>query len=200
MSPMLITILAFVTVTGVMAAVLFMGTAKSPVEQRLKKMLPDGAPDAAEARKAHEGSLIKTALAALGNYGVGGGDSALARKLSAAGVRGPNSTLHFLGIRTLLSFGPALAVLVPRVSAGQPLGPTLGVAAAFWFVGHMIVNLRLRQMGRRRSTEICMVLPDTLDLMVVCLEAGLGLNAAIARVGKERATRKDPLGEGLRVV
>ena len=90
MSPMLITILAFVTVTGVMAAVLFMGTAKSPVEQRLKKMLPDGAPEAAEARKAHEGSLIKTALAALGNYGVGGGDSGLSRKLSTAGVRGPN--------------------------------------------------------------------------------------------------------------
>src|SRR6266576_3897316 len=91
MSPMLITILAFVTVTGVMAAVLFMGTAKSPVEQRLKKMLPDGAPEAAEARKAHEGSLIKTALAALGNYGVGGGDSGLSRKLSTAGVRGPRA-------------------------------------------------------------------------------------------------------------
>src|SRR2546429_6936955 len=103
MSPMLITILAFVTVTGVMAAVLFMGTAKSPVEQRLKKMLPDGAPEAAEARKAHEGSLIKTALAALGNYGVGGGDSGLSRKLSTAGGRGPNPTAHLPGHRKPLS-------------------------------------------------------------------------------------------------
>src|SRR5256884_7691166 len=135
MSPMLITILAFVTVTGVMAAVLFMGTAKSPVEQRLKKMLPDGAPEAAEARKAHEGSLIKTALAALGNYGVGGGDSGLSRKLSTAGVRGPNATLHFLGIRTLLSFGPALAGLVPRVLAGQPPRPPPRKAAGPRVVG-----------------------------------------------------------------
>src|SRR5437763_5082713 len=200
MSPMLITVVAFLAITGLMAAVLFMGTAKSPVEQRLKKMLAQGAPEAAEARKAEDRSIFKTVLAALGNYGVGGGDSALARKLSMAGVRGPNSTLHFLGIRTLLSFGPALAVLVPRVSAGKPLGPTLGVAAAFWFVGHMIVNLRLRQMGRRRSSAITVVLPDTLDLMVVCLEAGLGLNAAIARVGKERSTMKDPLGDEFAVV
>src|SRR5438876_924258 len=159
MSPMLITVVAFLAITGLMAAVLFMGTAKSPVEQRLKKMLGEGAPEAAEARKAEDRSIFKAALAALGNYGVGGGDSALARKLSAAGVRGPNSTLHFLGIRTLLSFGPALAVLVPRVSAGQPLGPTLGVAAAFWFVGHMIVNLRLRQMGRQRAEEAARKLP-----------------------------------------
>ena len=195
MSPLLITILAFVTVTGVMAAVLFMGTSKSPVDERLKKMLATGPTETAEARKAEGPSLLKAVLAALGNYGVGGGDSALGHKLAVAGVRGPNATLHFLGIRTLLSFGPALAVLVPRVSAGQPLGPTLGIAAGFWFVGHMIVNLRLRQMGRRRSTEITAVLPDTLDLMVVCLEAGLGLNAAIARVGKERSTMKDPLGD-----
>src|SRR3989442_11126733 len=134
MSPMLITALAFVTVTGLMAAVLFMGTAKSPVEQRLKKMLPDGAPQAAEARKAHEeGSLIKTALAALGNYGVGGGDSGLSRKLSTAGVRGPNPTLYFLGIRPLLSFRPALPVRVPHVLAGKPLGPSLVAAGAGLF-------------------------------------------------------------------
>jgi tight adherence protein C len=37
-------------------------------------------------------------------------------------------------------------------------------------------------------------LPDVLDLMIVCLEAGLGLNAAIARVGEERAKLRDPLG------
>src|SRR5438128_253811 len=200
MSPMLITVLAFVTITGLMAVALFMGTAKSPVEERLKKMVTQAAPEAKEARKAEGGSIFKAALAALGNYGVGGGGSALARKLSMAGVRGPNATLHFLGIRTLLSFGPALAVLVPRVSAGKPLGPTLGAAAGIWFVGHMLVNLRLRQMGRRRSQEITAVLPDTLDLMVVCLEAGLGLNAAIARVGKERPTMKDPLGEEFAVV
>ena len=36
MSPMLITVVAFLAITGLMAAVLFMGTAKSPVEQRLK--------------------------------------------------------------------------------------------------------------------------------------------------------------------
>ena len=45
-----------------------------------------------------------------------------------------------------------------------------------------------------RAASIDRRLPDTLDLMVVCLEAGLGLNATIARVGEERATMNDALG------
>ena len=43
--------------------------------------------------------------------------------------------------------------------------------------------------------EITIGLPDSLDLMVVCLEAGLGLNATIARVGEERSQLIDALGE-----
>src|SRR2546428_12321809 len=124
MSPMLITVLAFVTVTGLMAVVLFVGTAKSPVEQRLKKMLPEGGAQAqaAEGRKSDDRSFFKAALAALGNYGVGGGDSGPARQPSTAGARGAHSTLHFLGIRTLLTFGPALALPVPAVHTGHALG------------------------------------------------------------------------------
>src|SRR2546428_759821 len=47
---------------------------------------------------------------------------------------------------------------------------------------------------RRRVQELTSALPDTLDLMVTCLEAGLGLNAAIARIGEERSGREDALG------
>jgi tight adherence protein C len=43
--------------------------------------------------------------------------------------------------------------------------------------------------------HIMEALPDCLDLMVVCLEAGLGLNPTIARVGEERASLNDPLGK-----
>jgi Type II secretion system (T2SS), protein F len=52
----------------------------------------------------------------------------------------------------------------------------------------------------RRIGVITRALPDSLDLMVVCLEAGLGLNATIARVGEERATLNDPLGDEFRQV
>src|SRR5206468_3664168 len=45
-----------------------------------------------------------------------------------------------------------------------------------------------------RVQELTTALPDTLDLMVTCLEAGLGLNAAIARIGEERSGINDALG------
>ena len=48
---------------------------------------------------------------------------------------------------------------------------------------------------RKRVRQLTEGLPDALDLMVVCLESGLGLNATIARVGEERAAMNDPLGD-----
>jgi tight adherence protein C len=106
----------------------------------------------------------------------------------------------FLGIRTLLSFGPALAVLVPRVSTGQPLGGTLFTAILVWGIGHTLVNLIVRMRATRRIRLLTNALPDTLDLMTTCLEAGLGLNATIARVGEERASMDDPLGQEFALV
>src|SRR5207253_3247942 len=96
--------------------------------------------------------------------------------------------------RTLLSFGPALLVLVPRISSGKPLGYSLLMAGFAWAWGHVLMNLWLRAKVTRRVREIMTALPDTLDLMVTCLEAGLGLNATIARIGEERASIADALG------
>jgi tight adherence protein C len=98
-------------------------------------------------------------------------------------------------VRTVFSFGPALLVLVGRISGGKPLGPTLAVAAITWAYGHVLVNYWLKRRTRRRTHQITIALPDCLDLMVVCLEAGLGLNATIARLGEERSLMDDALGQ-----
>jgi tight adherence protein C len=100
----------------------------------------------------------------------------------------------FLGVRTIASFGPALLVLVGRVSGGKPLGATLVVGTITWAYGHVLVNYWLKRRTRRRVHQIAIALPDCLDLMVVCLEAGLGLNATIARLGEERSLIDDALG------
>jgi tight adherence protein C len=68
------------------------------------------------------------------------------------------------------------------------------MAVLVWAWGHVVLNLWLRAKGARRMREIMNALPDTLDLMVTCLESGLGLNATIARIGEERANMLDPLG------
>ena len=51
--------------------------------------------------------------------------------------------------------------------------------------GYLIPSLVLKQLAARRKTQIRESLPDALDLMVVCVEAGQGLNAAIKRVGDD---------------
>jgi tight adherence protein C len=130
----------------------------------------------------------------LGRYSFAGSETSIAQRLSYAGIRNSTSVMLFLGMRTLFSFGPALVVLVPRVSSGQPLGRSLLLATLVWALGHTLVNLILRQRAARRIRQITVALPDTLDLMTTCLEAGLGLNATIGRVGEERASMDDPLG------
>src|SRR5204863_7277062 len=93
------------------------------------------------------------------------------------------------------SVGPALLYLVPRISRGEPFAKTLVIALVIWVLLHMVVMWWLRRRARARMFAIQTALPDSLDLMVVCLEAGLGLTATIARVGEERSAMRDPLGE-----
>jgi tight adherence protein C len=87
-----------------------------------------------------------------------------------------------------------VAVLMYEVSLGKPMAAALWLAGLAWGVGYIAVNTWLRRRARRRILQLTSALPDSLDLMVVCLESGLGLNATIARVGEERAALHDPLG------
>jgi tight adherence protein C len=68
------------------------------------------------------------------------------------------------------------------------------VSFLLWAFGHVLCNYFLRRRANVRRRTLTVSLPDALDLMVVSLEAGLGLNATIARVGEERSAMNDPLG------
>ncbi len=193
---MVITVVLTLLTFGIVTIAIVSGyswlSAESPVAQRLKTLVPELG---AQARAKKQGpSLGARLLGLLGTYSFGGSDNSLAQRLSYAGIRGPRAVVLFLGIRTLFSFGPALFVLVPRISSGKPLGYALLLAGLVWLGGHVLVTLWLRVRVTRRVQEITSALPDILDLMVTCLEAGLGLNAAIARIGEERAGMDDALG------
>jgi tight adherence protein C len=188
-----LTVVMFGIVTVGIVSGFYWVSAESPVTQRLRTLVPDIAAEA-KAKKGTGPSITARLLALLGTYSFAGSDSSLVRRLSYAGIRGPRSAVVFLGVRTLLSFGPAILIVVPRITSGRPLGYALFMAVLVWAWGHVVLNLWLRAKGARRMREIMNALPDTLDLMVTCLEAGLGLNATIARIGEERANMLDPLG------
>src|SRR5881296_59167 len=114
MGLMLITAGAFIVVSLIVLAFSYTVTAESPVEQRLRALAPARAARAADRQAAERGpSLLRRGLSVLGQYSIGGSESALSQRLSAAGYRSQNASALFLGTRTLLSFGPALAILVP---------------------------------------------------------------------------------------
>src|SRR5213595_3310782 len=193
---LILTLLTFGIVTIAIVSGYYWASAESPVAQRLKTLVPELGIQARAKKKGP--SLGARLLALLGTYSFGGSENSLAQRLSYAGIRGPRAVVLFLGVRTLLSFGPALLVLVPRISSGKPLGYSLLMAGFAWAWGHVLMNLWLRTRVSRRVREIMTALPDTLDLMVTCLEAGLGLNATIARIGEERASLADALGREAR--
>jgi tight adherence protein C len=88
----------------------------------------------------------------------------------------------FLGLRTLLMFGlPAVCVLYVLTSGVVDVTDGLALALALIW-GRRLPTIWLKRRIRRRQRAIDRGLPYTLDLMVACLEGGLSLDAALAKV------------------
>jgi len=66
--------------------------------------------------------------------------------------------------------------------------------------GYFLPMMVLRQKQNTRKMDITLSLPDALDLLVICVEAGQGLNAALLKVGQETAGHADALSEELKTV
>jgi tight adherence protein C len=191
-----LTVAAFLIAVGVVLSGYYLVTAESAIEQRLRTVVPDSAGARAAEKPTDKGpSLVGRLLTGIGALSAGSNEKSLSQLLMTAGYRSPGALLTFVGLRTLVSLGPALAFLIPRVTHGEPLRKTLFLALLIWAFLHMLCMYLLRRRARRRVFKLQTALPDSLDLMVVCLEAGLGLTATIARVGDERSAMNDPLGE-----
>jgi tight adherence protein C len=191
-----LTVAAFLIAVGVVLSGYYLMTAESAIEQRLRTVVPDSAGTRAADKPSDKGpSLMGRLLTGIGALSAGSNEKSLSQLLMTAGYRSPGALLTFVGLRTLVSLGPALAFLMPRVTRGEPLGKTLYLSLLIWGLLHMLCMYLLRRRARRRMFRVQTALPDSLDLMVVCLEAGLGLTATIARVGDERSAMNDPLGE-----
>ena len=192
MDPFLNSIAIFLAITGILMSGLYLLAAESIAARRVDAL---GSGTTARSRSVDpQAGLFKTLLLALAPYGFGSGDSSIATTLTHAGLRNPGALMLFLGARTLVSVGPAILLLVLAIIGGRPLAPTLLRAMLMWLGLHVTTTRILRRRAQRRILQITRSLPDSLDLMVVCLEAGLGLNATIARVGQERSAVNDPLG------
>jgi tight adherence protein C len=131
---------------------------------------------------------------------VGGASDEIRRRLIQAGFRDESSVVIFLGLRVAL---PAVLVAAAFVgaslAAGDPSRRLIALMVAA-IVGYVGPSYWLDKRRQRRQTAIRRALPDALDLLVVCLEAGLSLGAGIARVAQEFTRSSPALCEELRLV
>ena len=124
-------------------------------------------------------------------------DAALRQKLLAAGFSSSYAPRVYTLLRLVLVFGlPLLVLLFFWMGSSSPsmikLYFSLVIAAA---MGLYLPTLFIRARAARRQRELINGFPDALDLMLVCVEAGLGLEAAFARVGMEMTTSHPRLAE-----
>jgi tight adherence protein C len=118
-------------------------------------------------------------------------ESWLLNKLIHAGFRRPHHLKVFIGIQCLLS-GSLFATFLTYSAIFGKVHILIGVVAAVFFalLGFVLPMFWLIQQAKKRQLSIRRSLPDFLDLLVVCVEAGMGLDMAINKISQLK-TRKE---------
>jgi tight adherence protein C len=116
-------------------------------------------------------------------------------RLVQAGYRRDEAVTIFFGIRVAAALG-----LFALLASGLVFKSNIVMALGGAGIGYVIPGFLLARMAKRRSHRIRLSLADALDLMVVSVEAGLGLDQALQRVGQELAFAYPDLSDELRLV
>ena len=188
------------------ALVVFLGK-RSAVRHRLAGEMQQGGESAFSGSlrsQAAEGAWLKlvNAIEKSGVPLVDTKDQALRTRLAAAGFTAPHAPRVYTLVRLILVVAlPVLLLGWMWLSGSRPSMTRLyfyAMAAAV--LGLYGPSLFIRIRADRRQREIINGFPDALDLMLVCVEAGLGLEAAFARVGLEMTSSHPLLAEQLGAV
>ena len=175
-------------------AAFFLWMTPTRAEQRLQVM-------AGPVETSHWSETIVKIAGPLAKLSTPEGDwenSPLRLRFLHAGIRNPDARLVYFAAKTILPLALAgLAFLTLRgVSGGEGLELLFYILAAA-LVGCYLPNLVIWLSIRSRQREIFESFPDAADLMLVCVEAGLGLDAGLTRVADEIKRKSMALAEEL---
>ncbi len=201
-----ILILVFFAVTGLAwGATLLLGR-DSALRQRLNRMV---SPEASGEKSLIAGSewqakVIKAVgpMAKLSTPKAGWDESSLRVRFMQAGLREASWPALFFATKTVLALLlPGLFVLYQGVSSIQmSVNTTVLILLLLAAIGYYLPNGLLANLIERRKRELEDALPDALDMMLVCVEAGLGLDAAMNRAANEIGMRSAALSDELNLV
>jgi tight adherence protein C len=111
--------------------------------------------------------------------------SRIVAKLSHAGIRGPNAMQMFFATKLLLAVFLAGGAVIFSKLRVEPIRNLQLLATVLAAVGFYAPNVWLARRVTRIQTELTRSLPDALDLITTCIEAGLGMEAALQRISFE---------------
>lgn len=120
--------------------------------------------------------------------------TAMRQLLHMAGHSGERAVRIFWGIRIFLALAFAAGAYLLTVLSLAPVSNVLLAVAVGVGVGYILPLLYVRRGAKFRAREIRETFPDTMDLFVVCVEAGLGVDAALVRVANEQAQQGLAIG------
>lgn len=126
--------------------------------------------------------------------------SKLRLKLANAGFRTESAPTTFLASKTVVAVVVAAGAVAFAWAKGYSLPNAAGVVLIGAGVGFLLPDLWLSSAGSKRKDTIRRGLPDTLDMLVISVEAGLGLDAALQRVGEDIGPVHPVLSEELQLV
>ena len=178
---LLLPLLAFVFASLVVAAaaMALKPSSAASIEQRLGEVL-----DSTD-RRVESATVARTALETFKRLGSFAPRSVsemgkLSQRLVQAGYRGHETIVVFFGVRVAFTLA-----MFAVFAFGIITEPSLLLAMGGAGVGYVLPGMALARMAKKRQHKIRLGLPDALDLLVVSVEAGLGLDQAIQRVGNE---------------
>jgi tight adherence protein C len=192
-----------ITFLGSFAVLVFLlyafATPEQGVATRLARLFHGAEPVKRTAFAEKQKEMVRNTLATVGKVlpeqGARQG-SKTALMMIRAGYRSPNAVLAMQGVKILLPVGLVGVVFVTGIYHQNPIFLPL-IAAV---VGFLAPDLWLSSRVRARQHRLRKGLPDGLDLLVICVEAGLGLDQALLRVAQELRIAHRELSEELQRV
>jgi tight adherence protein C len=121
-------------------------------------------------------------------------------ELAQAGYRHLEARKVFAGTRVLATAALGLGAMAAGFRFQRQPQEIFMLTLVGALVGFFIPMMVVRARQAKRQQEITLALPDALDLLVICVEAGQGLNAALLRVGRESELQARVLADELRTI
>jgi len=180
------------------ATLLFLGAGEQEIARRISKLREGATVEKPQSRS----SFLPSILALMRRLGNGMRDrmlsakdaEALAKTLAASGLEPSKAMPIFIGAKLACLFALPILTWLGTVMLGYATGKQALYTAVSVGLAMMLPNWVMGLIRRPYQAALRRGIPDALDLMVVCAEAGLGLETAVERVAQEMKQSNRPVG------